>query len=352
MISQPTSSPSSSPTKAPSTSPTNTPTGAPSLSPNDAGGVCDIIDETNDIGIPVDCTGDGASKPYCCKRDSGAGNELLGKCTPSGSVSSCKEGPASPNTCEQLPSEEGGSVTPFPCTNSTTVYEAETYLPGFEVSFSTTHTGYTGSGYVDYGDAGSYLEFTGVSGVVGEGTPAEDGGRCSFKVRFANGSGAARQATVLVNGDEPKLDGNPVSDVLQFADTGAWTSYTESNTIGPFNCNMDKTNIIRITAGPGTPGPNLDNMEVTISSPSGEGDDDIVCCVIGKGTSSKYGTCTFLSACDEGNFPDAPTSSPTFDECEEPSSKSGKSGAPSNGKSGKSDSKRRLGNEGIVPYGM
>jgi len=315
--------------------------------------VCDIIDEVNDIGIPVDCTGDGASKPYCCKRDAGAGNELLGKCTPEGSVSSCKEGPASGNTCEQLPSVPGPGqpVTDTPCTGSKTLYEAETYLPGFEVSFSTTHAGYTGSGYVDYGDAGSYLEFTNVKGVVGEGTPVEDGGRCSLKVRYANNGASDRQGTVTVNGAPPELDGNPVSDVLNFPTTGAWTSYTESNTIGPFDCNMDKTNIIKITAGPGTPGPNLDNMEVTVSNVLGEGDDDIVCCVIGKGA-NKYGACTFVDACDPGEFPDAPTSSPTFDECEEPSSKSGKSGAPSNGKSGKSDSKRRLGKEDIVPYGM
>ena len=351
MISQPTSSPSSSPSKAPSTSPTNTPTGAPSLSPNDGGGVCNvtIVDE---IGIPVECKGE-ASKPYCCKRDSGPGNEVLGKCTPEGSVSSCKEGPASGNTCEQLPSEEGGEVTDTPCTNSTTLYEAEEYLATSDgVSFKTTHAGYTGSGYVDYGNAGTYVEFTGVSGVVGEGTPVEDGGKCSLKVRYANGSGADRNGTVTVNDDEPKLDGNPVSDALQFPTTGAWTSYTESNTIGPFDCYMNNTNVIKITAGPGTPGPNLDNMEVTVSNVLGEGDDDIVCCVIGKGTNNKYGTCTFLSSCDEGNFPDTPSPAPTFDECEEPSSKSGKSGAPSNGKSGKSDSKRRLGKEDIVPYGM
>ena len=352
MILQPTSSPSSSPSKAPSNSPTNTPTGAPSLSPNDAGDTCDILEE-NDIGIPVDCTGDGASKPYCCKRDAGAGNPLEGKCTPEKSVSSCKAGPASPNTCEQLPSEENGQVTPFPCDGSTTLYEAEEYLPGSEVNFKTTHAGYTGSGYVDYGDAGSYLEFTGVSGVVGEGTPAvEDGGRCSLKVRYANGSGSDRQGKVTVNGDPPKLDGILISDdTLDFPVTGDWDDWEESNTIGLFDCDMDSMNTIRITAGPGTPGPNLDNMEVTVSNVLGDGDDDIVCCVIGKG-SNQYGTCTFLDACDPGVIPDTPTSSPTFDECKEPSSKSGKSGAPLNGKSGKSDSKRRLGKEGIVPYGM
>jgi len=344
-ISQPTSSPSSSPSKAPSNSPTNTPTGAPSLSPNDGGATCDI-EKVDPIGIPVDCKGE-AHKPYCCKRDEGAGNLLEGKCTPRGSVSSCKEGPASPNTCEKLPSEAGGSVTPFPC--GQTIYEAEGY-GGSGVSVQSSNRGYTGSGYMDYdSNAGSYVEFTGVDGYIDNGDgDGPFGGICTIRLRYANGSGDDRFGTISVNGAPPVVNGSPVSDVVQFPTTGGWTKWAYTTAIEDVACNTDP-NVIRITAGPGQ-GPNLDHLEVTVTDDSITGD-FIVCCVLGTG-SKKYGECRLADDCDPGDIPDTPTSSPTFEECEEPSSKSGKSGAPSNGKSGKSNSNRRLGNEGIVPYGM
>ena len=349
MISQPTSSPSSSPTKAPSTSPTNTPTGAPSLSPNDGGGTCDI-EKVDPIGIPVDCKGE-ADKPYCCKRDAGAGNLLEGKCTPAGSVSSCKEGPASPNTCEQLPSEEGGSVTPVPC--GQTVYEAEDFGGSGVTAKDEPWTGFTGTGWMDYdSNAGSYVEFTGVSGYIDNGDgDGPFGGICTIRLRYANGGSSARQGTISVNGAAPVVNGSPVSDVVQFPTTGGWSNWAYTTAIEDVACNTDP-NVIRITAGPGQ-GPNLDHLEVTVTDDFLT-DDFIVCCVLGKGASNKYGECRLFSDCDPGEFPDtsAPTSAPTFDECDEPSSKSGKSGAPSNGKSGKSNSNRRLGKEDIVPYGM
>ena len=124
-----------------------------------------------------------------------------------------------------------------------TMYEAEDY-GGSGVTVKVTHAGFTGEGFMDYGSAGTYVQFDNVDGGIG--------GSCTLKIRYANGGTWTRRCKVNVNGvDQP--------GEIAFPPTGAWNSWLDTEPI-EVNCEPGNANTIRIIGL--TSGPNMDHMEV------------------------------------------------------------------------------------------
>ena len=124
-----------------------------------------------------------------------------------------------------------------------TMYEAEDY-GGSGVTVKITHAGFTGDGFLDYGGAGTYVQFDNVDGGMG--------GSCTLKIRYANGGTWTRRCKVNVNGvDQP--------GEIAFPPTGAWNSWLDTEPI-EVNCEPGNANTIQIIGL--TSGPNMDHMEV------------------------------------------------------------------------------------------
>lgn len=125
---------------------------------------------------------------------------------------------------------------------SATLYEAESaVLVGAVVS--NIHTGYTGTGFVDYVNAtGDYIEWT-VS------VPAA--GSYTLDFRYGNGGTTNRPLELRVN--QIVVNGS-----LAFPSTGTWTNWTISS--APVSLNAG-TNVIRLTAI-GSSGSNIDSLTV------------------------------------------------------------------------------------------
>jgi len=119
------------------------------------------------------------------------------------------------------------------------------------VTVKTTHSGYTGSGFHDYGSAGTYVEINNVDGGVG--------GVCSITTRYANGGTWTRRCKINVNGvDQP---GEMLFQPIPPA--GQWNNWANSNTL-QINCEPGTSNTIRIIGL--TSGPNLDMAMIESSA--------------------------------------------------------------------------------------
>lgn len=139
---------------------------------------------------------------------------------------------------------EAGGGTP-----SQGIYQAESYTDSFRATESTTHPGYTGSGYMDYGGQGSYVEWNTVN---------EGAGTVTLNFRYANGgSKNNRQCAIIVNGTN--------TGSLPFAPSGGWASWT---TVSKTVTLQPGDNTIRVEANTSKGGPNLDKMEVNPAGPS------------------------------------------------------------------------------------
>jgi hypothetical protein len=122
-------------------------------------------------------------------------------------------------------------------------YQAENHTFQRGCARSTTHAGYTGSGFMDFGGNGSILEWQNVS------VPAA--GQYTLVFRYANGSTGSRPCAMTVNDTQA---GN-----VTFAQTGGWATWkTQSIKVSLRQGN----NRIRVTANTGSGGPNLDKMDV------------------------------------------------------------------------------------------
>lgn len=118
------------------------------------------------------------------------------------------------------------------------------------VAFKTAKPGYTGSGYGEYGEAGTYVEFRNINGGQQEGT-------CSFVFRYANGDTVDRTCEVAING---VVKGN-----IAFAPNGDW--YRWGNSV-PFETDCPSGSFtLRITAIQA--GPNLDRLTATRTNLNG-----------------------------------------------------------------------------------
>ncbi len=109
---------------------------------------------------------------------------------------------------------------------------------------ATTHSGFTGTGYMDFGAVGSWLEWNNIN--------VATAGNYTLTFRYANRSSTARACDVLRNG-------TTVGSVA-FASTGAWTTWGTATLTVALNAG---NNTLRVVARSSTGGPNLDKMDVS-----------------------------------------------------------------------------------------
>ncbi|MFF4732835.1 PQQ-dependent sugar dehydrogenase [Streptomyces mirabilis] len=109
---------------------------------------------------------------------------------------------------------------------------------------ATNHTGYTGTGFVDYTNiTGSYVEFT---------VSAATAGTSSLALRYANGTSVDRPMDLSVNG-------TVVASGVSFPATTDWNTWATKSV----NVQLDAgSNKIRATATTANGGPNLDRVSV------------------------------------------------------------------------------------------
>jgi len=134
-------------------------------------------------------------------------------------------------------------------------YEAEDHTGTSSCEKRTNHTGYRGSGFMDFGGNGSWVEWNNVAAPVA--------GEYTLTFRYANGSSGNRQAAILVNGQQ--------KGTVPFAKTDRWKNWQ----VAALKVSLRKgQNTIRVTANTGSGGPNLDNMLVVGKDLGGDDDDD------------------------------------------------------------------------------
>ncbi|MFF4036247.1 PQQ-dependent sugar dehydrogenase [Streptomyces sviceus] len=130
-----------------------------------------------------------------------------------------------------------------------TDYQAEdaTVVQG---TVATNHTGYTGTGFVDYTNVkGSYVEFT---------VSAASAGTTGVTFRYANGTSTDRPMDISVNG-------TVVSSAVSFPATADWNTWATKTVDVPLTAGSAK---IRATATTAGGGPNLDRIGVAAATDS------------------------------------------------------------------------------------
>jgi hypothetical protein len=132
-----------------------------------------------------------------------------------------------------------------PASAATTTYQAEDAARSQGVVES-NHTGYTGSGFVNYDNVvGSSVTFTVNVGAAGS---------AALAFRYSNGTTVSRPMTIAV-------DGSTVA-TPQFASTSVWTTWNTTTV----NTNLTAgSHTIKATATTANGGPNLDSLTVTDS---------------------------------------------------------------------------------------
>ncbi|MCX4406701.1 PQQ-dependent sugar dehydrogenase [Streptomyces sp. NBC_01764] len=109
---------------------------------------------------------------------------------------------------------------------------------------ATNHTGYTGTGFVDYTNiTGSYVEFT---------VSAATAGASSLALRYANGTSVDRPMDLSVNG-------TVVASGVSFPATTDWNTWATKTLNVQLSAGSNK---IRATATTANGGPNLDRVSV------------------------------------------------------------------------------------------
>ncbi|MGW2033741.1 PQQ-dependent sugar dehydrogenase [Streptomyces sp. NPDC001811] len=124
-----------------------------------------------------------------------------------------------------------------------TDYQAEDALIS-RGTVATNHTGYTGTGFVDYTNVkGSYVEFA---------VSAASAGTSALTLRYANGTSADRPMDISVNG-------TVVAPGVSFPATADWNTWATRTVDVPLAAGTDR---IRATATTANGGPNLDRAGV------------------------------------------------------------------------------------------
>ncbi|EFL35745.1 oxidoreductase [Streptomyces viridochromogenes DSM 40736] len=115
---------------------------------------------------------------------------------------------------------------------------------------ATNHTGYTGTGFVDYTNVtGSYVEFT---------VSATAAGTSSLALRYANGTSVNRPMDISVGG-------TVVASGVSFPGTADWDTWATKTVNVPLKAGSNK---IRATATTDSGGPNLDRVGVAAAADS------------------------------------------------------------------------------------
>ncbi len=131
----------------------------------------------------------------------------------------------------------GESTTP----STPITYQAEEANMGGGTTVDANHSGYNGSGFVNFPGSGGYVEYQNVDG--------GSGGSRTLVFRFALGA-SARTGSLIVNGN---------SQNITFQSTGAWDSWSTMNVT--VNLNSGTGNTIRVEST-GQDLANLDEMMV------------------------------------------------------------------------------------------
>ena len=140
--------------------------------------------------------------------------------------------------------------TPVPPTETATpgagggIFQTEdAVISGCWIEFE--HSGYNGTGYVNFPSSAGYVEFQNVDGGAG--------GSATLRFRFALGVTSSRTGQLTVN---------DVSQAITFGPTGAWTTWTTMD-VG-VTLNSGANNTIRL-ASTGQDLANQDQLEVIVS---------------------------------------------------------------------------------------
>jgi hypothetical protein len=127
------------------------------------------------------------------------------------------------------------------------VYEAENATLS-QAAVASNHTGFTGTGFVDYTNTtGGYIEWT---------VNAATAGSTSLVFRYANGTAVNRPMDIAVNG-------TVVSAGRVFNATANWDTWADSTLTATLNAGI---NTVRATATTANGGPNIDKLTVGVGS--------------------------------------------------------------------------------------
>ncbi|MFI6488482.1 PQQ-dependent sugar dehydrogenase [Streptomyces sp. NPDC050564] len=127
--------------------------------------------------------------------------------------------------------------------HAATDYQAEDAMIS-QGTVASNHTGYTGTGFVDYTNTtGSYVEFT---------VSAASSGTSSLALRYANGTATDRPMNISVNG-------TVVATGVSFPATTNWDTWASKSVNVSLNAGSNK---IRATATTPNGGPNLDRISI------------------------------------------------------------------------------------------
>jgi len=144
-----------------------------------------------------------------------------------------------------------GVLTPGSASAATTQIEAENATLS-QATVATNHTGFSGSGFVDYANVtGSFVQFS---------VTAASAGSATLTFRYANGTTVNRPMTISVNG-------TAVATNLAFNGTGSWNTWADKATSVSLAAGA---NTVRATATTANGGPNVDRLTVTTGT-SGTG---------------------------------------------------------------------------------
>jgi hypothetical protein len=121
----------------------------------------------------------------------------------------------------------GPTPTPTNTPVSASTYQAEDASLGGGVSVDSNHSGYNGTGFVNFPSSGGYVEYQNVDG--------GSGGSRTLQFRFALGASSARTGSLIINGN---------SQNITFQPTGAWNSWNTMNVT--VNLNSGTSNTIRL----------------------------------------------------------------------------------------------------------
>ncbi|GAA0412530.1 hypothetical protein GCM10009530_76320 [Microbispora corallina] len=139
-----------------------------------------------------------------------------------------------------------------PAAAASAVYQAEDAALT-QASVATNHTGYTGSGFVDYvNTTGSAVQWS---------VTATAAGPATLTFRYANGTTVNRPMDVAVNG-------TTVAAGKAFGGTGSWDTWTDATVSVTLNAG---TNTVRATATTANGGPNVDKLTVSTQDSGGTG---------------------------------------------------------------------------------
>jgi hypothetical protein len=136
-----------------------------------------------------------------------------------------------------------GGPTPTPTnTPSSSTYQAEDANVGGGAVVNTNHSGFNGSGFVNFPRNGGYVEFQNVNG--------GSGGSRTLQFRYALGASSARTGQLTVNGSNQNIT---------FGSTGSWSSWAIHEVV--VTLNSGSSNTIRLQST-GQDLANLDQMTV------------------------------------------------------------------------------------------